>query len=268
VGRGDGRPAPPDRPPRPSPASRQLALHCCSKSRLKSAKPTEKEHPAAGCTNPLAKAATITSHARRAIMCNPVRPSQDTSPFCSEVEFAKYEEDTGLLGRLQVWCSEFDRTAIWLTPVAIFTLAAAVMISAMLAAVVHYLVFAIMFSAPAVVGVVAFFAQSVDTSDCCNFDWAPVVQTSSHFVVRGGEIPFEVVQPSPMFHLVLLVMVLAGLAVMYRLVADFVRAAAVPYTGRSKLRKAKRTTSTCERMRRRGRCPWEGPSSLKTRVLW
>jgi hypothetical protein len=162
-------------------------------------------------------------------MCNPVRPSQDTSPFCSEVEFAKYEEDTGLLGRLQVWCSEFDRTAIWLTPVAIFTLAAAVMISAMLAAVVHYLVFAIMFSAPAVVGVVAFFAQSVDTSDCCNFDWAPVVQTSSHFVVRGGEIPFEVVQPSPMFHLVLLVMVLAGLAVMYRLVADFVRAAAVPY---------------------------------------
>jgi hypothetical protein len=32
-----------------------------------------------------------------------------------------------------------------------------------------------------------------------------------------------------MFHLVFLVMALAGLAVMYRLVVDFVRAAAVPY---------------------------------------
>jgi hypothetical protein len=88
----------------------------------------------------------------------------------------------------------------WLTPVAIFTLAAAVMISAMSAAVLRwyssYLVlFAIMFSAPAV-GVFAFFAQGVDASDCCNFDWAPVVQTSSHFVVRGGEILFEAVQPS------------------------------------------------------------------------
>jgi hypothetical protein len=54
--------------------------------------------------------------------------------------------------------------------VAIFTLAAAVMPSAMPAAVVQYLVFAIMFSAPAV-GVVDFFAQGVDASDCCNFDW-------------------------------------------------------------------------------------------------
>jgi hypothetical protein len=93
---------------------------------------------------------------------------------------------------------------------------------------VQYLVFAIMFSAPAV-GVVAFFAQGVDASDYCTCDWAPVVQTSSRFVVRGGEIPFEVVQPSPMLHLVLLVVALAGLAVMCRLVTNFVRVAAVPY---------------------------------------
>jgi hypothetical protein len=103
------------------------------------------EHSTASCTNPLAKAAT-TSHARRAIMCNPMHPSQDTSPFCSEIEFAKYEGTKGLQGLMP----RVRQSAVpqWLTPVAIFTLAAAVMISAMSAAVVQYLVFAIMFSAP------------------------------------------------------------------------------------------------------------------------
>jgi hypothetical protein len=223
-----------------------------------------KEHSTAGCTNPLAKAAT-TSHARRAIMSNPMHPSQDTSPFCSEVEFAEYEEDTGLLG----YRSGAPSSTVpqWLTPVAIFTLAATVMISAMPAVVVQYLVFAILFSAPAV-GVVAFFAtQGVDSSDYCACDWTPVVQTSSRFVVRGGEIPFEVVQPSPMLHLMLLAMALAGLAVMYRLVTNFVRVLRRCHTGHSKLRREKRTTSTCERMRRCGRYPREGPSFLKTSAM-
>jgi hypothetical protein len=40
-----------------------------------------KDHLTAGCTNPLAEA-TTTNHARRAIMNNPMHPSQDTSPFC------------------------------------------------------------------------------------------------------------------------------------------------------------------------------------------
>jgi hypothetical protein len=48
-----------------------------------------------------------------------------------------------------------------------------------------------------------------------------VVQTSKRFVVRGGEIPLEAAQSSPILHLVLLVMTLAGLVVMCRLVANF-----------------------------------------------
>jgi hypothetical protein len=47
VGRGDGRTSCSPRPPRPSPAFPRPALHCCWKSRLKSAKPTE---PACGAT--------------------------------------------------------------------------------------------------------------------------------------------------------------------------------------------------------------------------
>jgi hypothetical protein len=61
---------------------------------------------------------------------------------------------------------------------------------------VQYLVFAIMFSAPAVGGL-AFFAQGVDASDYYSVDWTPVVQTPSRFVVRGGDIP-PVVPSSPM----------------------------------------------------------------------
>jgi hypothetical protein len=87
-----------------------------------------------------------------------MNPSQDTSPFCSEVEFAKYEKDTGLLD--SKYCgAPSSNMPQWLTPVAVFTLAVAVVISSMPPAVVQYayLVFAIMFSAPAV-GVFAFFA--------------------------------------------------------------------------------------------------------------
>jgi hypothetical protein len=136
------------------------------------------------------------------------------------VEFAKYEKDTGLLGEKYRGAPSSD-VPQYLTPVAIFTLAVAIVISSMPPAIVQYLVFAIMFSAPAV-GVVAFFAQSVDASSQCNFDWTPVIQTSSkHFVVRGGEIPFEVTEPFTLLHLALLVATLAGLAVMWRLVDHF-----------------------------------------------
>jgi hypothetical protein len=110
----------------------------------------------------------------------------------------------------------------YLTPVAIFTLAVAVVVSSMPPAIVQYLVFAIMFSAPAV-GVVAFFAQTVDASaQCNNFDWTPVIQTSKRFVVRGGEIPFEGMEPFTFLHLALLVATLAGLAVLWHLVGRFV----------------------------------------------
>jgi hypothetical protein len=78
-----------------------------------------------------------------------MHPSQDTSPFCSEIEFAKYEKDTGLLGD-KYYGAPSSNVPLWLTPVAIFALAVAVVISAMPAAAVQYLVFAIMFSAPAV----------------------------------------------------------------------------------------------------------------------
>jgi xanthine/uracil permease len=113
----------------------------------------------------------------------------------------------------------------YLTPVAIFTLAVAVIVSSMPPAIVQYLVFAIMFSAPAV-GVVAFFAQGVDASDYCNVDWTPVVQTSKRFVVRGGEIPFAAIEPFTFLHLALLVATLAGLSVLWRLVGRFVDQAA------------------------------------------
>jgi hypothetical protein len=89
-------------------------------------------------------------------------------------------------------------------------------------AIVQYLVFAIMFCSAPAVGVVASFAQSVDASAQCNFDWTPVIQTSKHFVVRGGEIPFEVTEPFTFLHLALLVATLAGLVVMWRLVGRFV----------------------------------------------
>jgi hypothetical protein len=179
----------------------------------------QRSFDAAGCTNPLAKA-TTTNHARRAIMNISMHPSQDTSPFCSEVEFAKYEKDTGLLDAK--YCgAPSSNVPQWLTPVAIFTLAVAVVISSMPPAVVQYLVFVIMFSAPAV-GVIAFFAQSVAASDYCSFDWTPVAQTSKRFVVRGGDIPFEVAESFPILHLVLLVTTLAGLAVMWRLGDHFI----------------------------------------------
>jgi hypothetical protein len=95
-----------------------------------------KDHSTANCNNLLAKA-TTTNHARRAIMNNPMHPSQDTSPFSSEVEFARYAKDTGLL-------APSSGVPQYLTPVAIFTLAVAVVISSMPPAIVQYLVFAIM----------------------------------------------------------------------------------------------------------------------------
>jgi hypothetical protein len=125
---------------------------------------------------------------------------------------------------------------LYLTPVAIFTLAVAVVISSMPPAIVQYLVFAIMFSAPAV-GVVASFAQSADASESfqTHFLGIPVIQTSEllaqddsfqrlkqRFVVRGGEIPFEMVEPFTVLHFVLLVTALADLAVLWRLVDRFV----------------------------------------------
>ena len=136
-------------------------------------------------------------------MNNPMHPSQDASPFSSEVEFARYAKDTGLLASSPVMPQ-------YLTPVAIFTLAVAVIVSSMPPAVVQYLVFAIMFSAPAV-GVVAFFAQNVEASAQCYADWTPVVQTSERFVIRGGEIPFAAIEPFTGLHFALLVAALASL---------------------------------------------------------
>jgi hypothetical protein len=83
---------------------------------------------------------------------------------------------------------------------------------------VQYLVFAIMFSAPAV-GVVAFFAQSVDASESfqTHFLEIPV----SDFAARGGVTPLEVTEPFTFLHLALLVATLAGLVVMWRLVGRF-----------------------------------------------
>ena len=131
------------------------------------------------------------------------------------MEFARYAKDTGLL-------AQSPDMAQYLTPVAIFTLAVAVIVSSMPPAIVQYLVFAIMFSAPAV-GVVAFFAQSVDASESLSTHFLdiPVIQTSKHFVARGGEIPLEVTEPFTFLHLALLVATLAGLAVMWRLVGRF-----------------------------------------------
>jgi hypothetical protein len=98
-----------------------------------------KGHSTAGCTNPLAKA-TTTNHARRAVLNNPMHPSQGTSPFCSEVEFAKYEKDTGLLGDKYYGAPSLG-VPQYLTPVAIFTLAVAVVISSsMPPAIVQYLI--------------------------------------------------------------------------------------------------------------------------------
>jgi hypothetical protein len=151
-------------------------------------------------------------------MNNPMHPSQDTRPFSSEVEFARYAKDTGLL-------APSPGMQPYLTPVAVFTLAVAIIVSSMPPAIVQYLVFAIMFSAPAV-GVVAFFAQNVGASAQCYADWTPVVQTSERFVVRGGGIPFAAIEPFTSLHFALLVAALASLAVLWRLVGRFVNQAA------------------------------------------
>jgi hypothetical protein len=123
------------------------------------------------------------------------------------VEFAKYERDTGLL-------APSPDVLQYLTPVAVFTLAVAIVVSSMPPAIVQYLVFAIMFSAPAV-GVVAFFAQSADASE--SFQTHLLDIPVSHFAARGGVIP-EVTEPFTFLHLALLVATLAGLAAMWRLV--------------------------------------------------